>query len=73
MVACVPCGINSPINKGKANSATPLLPGVGEMQRITHITNCLAKTKRCSPTGENARSMQLTTKKRDVHEKTVHK
>ena len=33
MVACVPCGINSPINKGKANSATPLLPGVGEIQR----------------------------------------
>ena len=73
MVACVPCGINSPIKRGKANSAMPLLPGVGEMQSIIHITNCLAKIKRWSPTGENARSMQFTTKKRDVHENTVHK
>ena len=68
-----PRGINSLKNTGNANSAIPVLPGVGLMQRIIHITSCLAKTQTWSAIGVKAKIKKFTTKNLDIHEPTVTK
>ena len=62
--------LKNPLN---AYSAIPLPPGVGEIKRISHITNCLAKTSMFSTKPRYVKTIktQFTTKNRDVQDRNV--
>src|SRR5690554_4584322 len=71
--------MNSCRKPENANSATPLLPGVGLISMMTHITSCRAKMTRCSEVVANhpwsvvtkARMRKFTTRYLDIQDAYV--